>query len=157
MPAVGRFLALAALLGLAAGCKDATKPLPRTFISTARINPASQAPLPDPDVVVPAQRLAQEYRKDPAAADAKYKDKVVRMEGAIHAVLLTEIPGESTVALEGYRDKDNEIPTLIQCGIMETRAGPLYDLKLKQNVTVQGRCIGSFATTVLVRDGIVVK
>jgi hypothetical protein len=141
-------LVLAGLMLLPIGCKDSRPP---------RVEPPP--PAPEPDLSVPAEQLARDYRKDPAAADARYKNKLLQVEGKIHEVFITEIPGEALVVLWGGRDKDADMPTLIQCGFVNTQPVPpatLTSLKKDQAITIRGTCIGSFATTVLIQDALVV-
>src|SRR5262249_16466277 len=47
--------------------------------------PKTETPLAKSDFTVKAEDFVTEFDKDPDAADAKYKGKVIAVEGAVHA------------------------------------------------------------------------
>ena len=103
-------------------------------------------PAPTPDVItVDAWDLYFEYSTNEIAADAKYKGKIVNVDGVVHRVD-RDILGAPYITLEtsGFG--------LIQCMFDRGYEPQLAQLEAGQYVTVQGICHGSGVTSVLIDD-----
>src|SRR5262245_22369156 len=66
-------------------------------------------------LTVSAEQLAKEYKSDPAAADKKYKGKLLVVEGKVHDHYGKEVTGEPALILWGFQEKELAVPTLVQC------------------------------------------
>ena len=99
----------------------------------------------DKPLAVSAEQLAKDYKSDPAAADKKYKGKLLLVEGKVHDLFGKEIAGEPAVVLWGFRQKELEVPTLVQCIFTKEQQEKASKLKKDDKVKLQGKCEGSLA------------
>jgi hypothetical protein len=98
-------------------------------------------------LAITAEQLAKEYNSDPAAADKKYKGKLLVVTGKVHAVY--EVAGEPSVLLRGFRKKEPEATTLVQCSFTKEQHEKAGKLKKDDEFKVRGKCegFGPVATT----------
>jgi hypothetical protein len=98
-----------------------------------------------PALSVKAEELAKDYAVDPAAADKKYKDKILEVEGKIHDQYGKEVGPEPSVVLWGYQEKPATVPQLVQCYFVPSLQEKAAALKKGDTIKLRGRCTGAFA------------
>jgi hypothetical protein len=99
---------------------------------------------PDPAIPVTADRLSEDYAKDEKAADAKYKDKWLLVEGTI-SELKDAQAGADSVILDGAGKKDGK-PLRIKAAYPADRKSDFAALKKGDKVKIKGECGGCFGT-----------
>jgi hypothetical protein len=102
---------------------------------------------PDPAIPVTADRLSEDYAKDEKAADARYKDKWLLVEGVVHELKEAK-SGADGVVLEGAGMKDGK-PLRIAAAYPADRKPDFATLKKGDKVKVKGECGGCFGTVFL--------
>jgi hypothetical protein len=102
-----------------------------------------QAPPPPVEAAVPvtAEQLAREVHSNPAAAEQKYKGKLLEVEGVVKS-LLNHIGGGTVVMLKGLDGKVEGKFVYVPCvcnfdGLSESKAAALSE---GQQVKIRGRC-----------------
>jgi hypothetical protein len=103
---------------------------------------------PDPSLPVTAAQLTRDYGRDEKAADAKYKDRYVLVEGTV--VGLREQDGVPAVLLEGH-DEKSPAPLRVAATYSAGRKDEFAALKKGNKVKVKGECAGRFLGEVSVR------
>ena len=87
-------------------------------------------------ITVTAGQLYDDYRKNVADADRKYRGKVVEVSGPVHRVDKDRF-GRLAVELDAGADG------LIRCDFPREADAQLAALKVEQKVVIRGRCVGS--------------
>jgi hypothetical protein len=118
-------LALAGVLIPAAGCARESRGVEA---------PAASADA-GPVVTLTAEQLAREYETDRAAADGKYKDRCLVLEGPVEDFDL--FPSGRVLARVAGRDSS------IRCEFVPQATARLIDLTRGQSLKFQGRCAGA--------------
>jgi len=107
--------------------------------------------LEGPATPVTAEQLAKEYKADVAKADAKYKDKVLLVDGPLSDILVN--PLEVTVLLEGLPPtKENQLGNSIMCNFKTANASDVWKLSRGQKVKIRGKLLGSSGTFTTLTD-----
>ena len=86
---------------------------------------------PDPDFKLSAPQYLVPYERDEAAADAKFRDKIIALSGVIEETRLDTLP--LFVVVRGANDDD-----LVKCVFVEESLPALDTLWKGQSATVQG-------------------
>ncbi|MBN9120738.1 MAG: hypothetical protein J0I06_16575 [Planctomycetes bacterium] len=96
--------------------------------------------LSGPAVAATGAELAQAYKEDRAAADTKYKDKVVTVEGSLEDIDLLP-DGTMQVRIVGVGDAGagGIVPRV---GVQPGEMGKVLNLSRLQTVKFKGRCVG---------------
>jgi hypothetical protein len=105
----------------------------------------------DPDkaeVKVNADALAREYATDAKAADAKYKSKVVEVEGV--AKNPTVGVGDPAVTVGEHKGPGMDLPLLVVAAFRKAEGDKVGKLTQGQKVKVRGKCLGGQGTVNLV-------
>lgn len=96
-----------------------------------------------PEITVAAVEFAKEFATDEKAATAKYKGKVVELEGLVESA--NQVVSKGAFVLTGFKkDKKTVIPTNIMCFVPATKLDAVVLLGKGQKVKV----IGKFADVV---------
>jgi hypothetical protein len=100
---------------------------------------------------ISAEQISREYVADAAAADQKYKDKLVHLEGVILQAVDTDVAGRDYLLLEG--GQSGNIPVMVRCMIAEN--DPQLSQKANwskgQRIALHGKCYG-YAVMVIFTD-----
>ncbi|MDB4286343.1 OB-fold putative lipoprotein [bacterium] len=83
------------------------------------------------DITLPASQLFDEYEADEAAADAKYLNNIIEVEGVVESVNPTD-EGGATVMIKNESDMFG-----VSCAFLKNP-----EFIPGQNVTVRGNCTG---------------
>jgi hypothetical protein len=110
---------------------------------------------PDPAIKVTTDELTEAYAKDAKAADEKYKDKWLLVEGTV-SELKPGTSGADSVILEGSGKKDGK-PIRIAAAYPADRKGDFTALKKGDKVKFKGECGGEFGGTISLSYSILVK
>jgi len=94
---------------------------------------------PDPAIKVTAQEMAAEYVADKDAAEEKYYQKQVLVEGVVAEIVENEF-GNINLQLEGAQKEDK--PLRIDCSFPESEKDGLKDVAEGQRVRIKGGCDG---------------
>jgi hypothetical protein len=146
-------LALLGVLLLVPGCgKDRpTDPLPEP---DSKIPPvAEKTPKPDaakppveppntnrPAYTVTAIGVTEEFAKNAAAAEKKYNNKLIEVEGTVSSASQNQVRQEGKVELMGFKEKpDDLIPRKVKCIVKKSLAGRVALLGKGQRVRIKGR------------------
>jgi hypothetical protein len=109
---------------------------------TMRLHHPRAAELAEEEVqAVPAAQLVRDYQADPAAADARYKDRLVEVTGIIDEVR-RDGPQSWRVVL---RAEGGAGPLSIEClfsDVDKDEADDLGQLAVGERMGVRGRCAG---------------
>ncbi len=108
---------------------------------------------PDPAIAVSAVRLTRDYAGDDKAADGRYREKVLVVEGTVFGRKDAEQSVE--VVLEGFDEK-----ALFPVRVVANAAGRKEEfagLKKGDKVKIKGECGGSFLGEVRVRGARLVR
>jgi hypothetical protein len=108
---------------------------------------------PDPSLPVTAAQLTGEYVRNEKAADAKYKDKYLVIEGTV--VELQEKDGLLAILLEGH-DEKSPAPIRVAAGYSEHRRDQFAALKKGSKVNIKGACAGRLLGVVFIRSATLV-
>lgn len=103
-----------------------------------------------PGLPVTAAELAEEYRTNAVAAEAKYDGQVLAVTGKV--VRVVRVNGSPTYTLELEADKG-----VIACGFSAQTKHPLGALARGQTATVRGQCAGRTGETITLKDCVLVK
>jgi hypothetical protein len=126
---------LLAVLQVVLGCRKAEPTNPSAPPDDKGTNPGTQRM---PELSVTSEALCKEYELDRKAAEAKYKDKWIEVEGP-----LATPPGFIFLSLKGF-EPENDNKALgygVLCDF--SRYEPkLVDLTMGQTVKVRGNCFG---------------
>jgi hypothetical protein len=90
------------------------------------------------DVTVTAVELDRDYNQNVAAADAKYKDKVVEVTGVVERVTDELRSLRTTVELTGSPDSD----ATVDCDFRSSEKASLATVQTGSTVTIRGKCVG---------------
>jgi len=100
---------------------------------------------------VDAADLYQDYKENATAADAKYNGKIIQVSGCVGSIWMEDLPDSpyinSYITLESSYVRGN-----VQCLFDKKYESQLAQMKLGDEVTVQGRCSGKGIWTVLIKD-----
>jgi hypothetical protein len=110
---------------------------------------------PDPAIRVTADQLTQDYARDAEAADRKYRDKWLLVEGIV-AELKEDRAAADRVILEGAGKKDGK-PLRISAAYPADRKKDFAALKKGDRVKIKGECGGEFAGTISFSYTVLVK
>jgi hypothetical protein len=110
---------------------------------------------PDPAIRVTADQLTQDYARDAAAADRKYRDKWLLVEGTV-AELKEDRAAADCVILEGAGKKDGK-PLRVSAAYPADRKKDFAALKKGDRVKIKGECGGEFAGTISFSYTVLVK
>jgi hypothetical protein len=102
---------------------------------------------PDPAIPVTADRLTADYARDEKAADARYRDRWLVVEGVV-SELKEAKSGADSVILEGAGMKDGK-PLRIVAAYPADRKPDFAALKKGDRVKIKGECGGCFGTVSL--------
>jgi hypothetical protein len=102
---------------------------------------------PDPALPVTAAQLTRDYVADEKAADAKYTDKYLLLEGIV--VELKEKGSVLHVILEGH-DEKSPTPVRVAAAYPADRKDEFVRLKKGDKIKIKGKCGGRFLGEVLV-------
>jgi hypothetical protein len=125
---------------LSSGCggggtsKDKTSP-----DKQAEKEAAKKAEDSGPTITISAEQLAKEFKADRAEADKKYKGRTLIVEGKMHAYYDKEVFKESSLILWGYREKEGEVPKLVQCFFTKDAQEKLETYKEKEKLAEKDR------------------
>jgi hypothetical protein len=101
---------------------------------------------------VTADQLTEAYAKDTKAADAKYKDKWLFVEG----VVLELRPGEASVILAGAGMRDGKA-LRVSASYPDNRKKDFAALKKGDTAKVKGRCEGEVLGSITLLSAGLVK
>jgi uncharacterized protein (TIGR03067 family) len=107
---------------------------------------------PDPAIAVTADQLTEAYAADTKAADAKYKDKWVFVEG----VVLELRPEEASVILAGAGKKDGKA-LRVSASYPDNRKKDFATLKKGDKAKIKGECGGEFLGSITLSSAGLVK
>jgi hypothetical protein len=110
---------------------------------------------PDPAIAVTADRLTEDYARDAKAADARYKDKWLLVEGVV-AELKDAKSGADSVIFEGAAEKDGK-KLHIKAAYPADRKPDFAALKKGDKVKIKGECAGEFLGTISLSYTVLVK
>jgi hypothetical protein len=133
-------------------------PLLLAFLAPLSCGPKNEPPAPGgsrppikppeepPPLAVSAEQLAKDYHADQAAADKKYKDKTLEVEGVVTSLVNYDLGG-AMVLLKGIHDGVDEklvvVPTA--CFFGKANSGKASTVSKGQKITVRGLCQGKHA------------
>jgi hypothetical protein len=142
-----RPFALLAVFLIAAGCSSPTSP-PSGGGGKPAPDGGGQPPGGGADLKVNGDALAKEYADDKAKADARYKGKVIEVEGVAQA---PTVQGDSaTVTLGRYQEApDKGFPNLVLATFPKPEVEKVAKLKDGQKVKVRGKCKGHLGNVIL--------
>jgi hypothetical protein len=92
-----------------------------------------------PPITISAEQLAKEFKTDAAEADKKYKGRTLIVEGKMHGYYDKEVFKESSLILWGYREKELEVPKLVQCFFTKDSQKKLETYKEKEKLEEKDR------------------
>ncbi len=114
-------------------------------------NPASNVGEPPGKFIrVTAEDLDAEFDENRAAAEAKYKNKVIEVSGKVKQIIDTD-PTEVTVELEVEGDDT------VDCDFLRKNAQQAVTLVKGQAVVIRGKCVGLVDGTVTLERCNIVK
>jgi hypothetical protein len=88
-----------------------------------------------------SEELCQAFAADPEAANEKYKERWMRVEGPLYEIMLR--PGNGVaVILHGARRTSGGLGRLVRCLPNATSRKKIYALTRGQSVKFKGRCLG---------------
>lgn len=96
-----------------------------------------------------ATALLNEYNKDEAAANIKYLDKVIEVEGTVAEIKLDPENGQASVILD-----TGDPMAAITCSFYNEEAASVKKLTVRQVTTIKGKCTGKLMDVVLNRCSI---
>jgi hypothetical protein len=102
-------------------------------------NTKDRATTEPPAFTLAAEELGKAYRTNKVAAEAKYKDKRLAVEGAVTDLDL-DPQGIVVLRLEGYQASKNDPPNQVRCLLSATQTDRALRLGRGQKVKVQGKC-----------------
>lgn len=102
-----------------------------------------------PSIIITAAKLTQEYSKDDKAANAKYENRPLVIDGVVAYL----DPSQYKVTLEGFDEKAKE-PWRVEVEMDRT---DFPSIKNGQQLTIRGQGHGSFRTIVMVTRGKLMK
>ena len=91
-----------------------------------------------PPIRITAESLTSAYAEDELAADKKYKDKPLEVNGIIEQLIVTEKGGRGILLKGG----NTRYLSSVLCSITNEQGNTFEGLKEGQRVTVAGRCEG---------------
>jgi hypothetical protein len=97
-----------------------------------------------PAMVLTAQNLINEFEEDEEAANIKYTEKVIQLDGIINDISITD--GNSVLTI-----KKNDSGSGIICQMLTEDNLNTIKLKKGQHVTVKGKCTGFLLDVMMVR------
>ncbi len=108
-----------------------------------------------PPVEAKAEELAKAYKADRAAADAKYKDKTVVVEGKLGDLMF--MPGGDVYAhLDGAPPEPGRgLGTIVRCAVAKTDVTKALNVSRGQPVKLKGKCAGYSAPFIDLTDATV--
>jgi hypothetical protein len=104
---------------------------------------------PEPTAAVPAARLTRDFVADEIAADGRYKDRALLVEGTVAGV--KEDGGARRLLLEGH-DEKSPVPVRVLVAFPEQHREQFAPLKKGDRVRLRGQCAGLLLGEVLIRD-----
>jgi hypothetical protein len=110
---------------------------------------------PDPAMPVTADWLTREYARDGQAADSRYRDKWLLVEGVV-ADLEQPKSGAECVVLEGAGTKDGK-RLRIKAAYPADRKKDFAALKKGDKIKIKGECGGEFLGTISLSYSVLVK
>jgi hypothetical protein len=105
--------------------------------------PADVRTLPD-KYELTAYTLMNDFNKDETAANKKYLDKVIAVQGKVSDVKLEPSTGQATVILDS-----GDPMAAITCSFYDDEAGSLKEIKQGQEIVVKGKCTGKLMDVIL--------
>jgi hypothetical protein len=129
-----------------------------TLLAAVSCGPKNDAPAPSgprppikppedsPPLAVTSEQLAKDYQADQAAADKKYKDKVLAVEGVVILLHNHDFGGAMVLLTgidEGFGAKRVYAPTA--CFFGKANDGKASTVSKGQKITVRGFCKGKHA------------
>jgi hypothetical protein len=103
-----------------------------------------------PPVEVTAEELAKAYKDDPAAADAKYKGRLVAVEGKLHDIMIT---GDVMVLLAGLPPEPGQpLGTKVRCLPTKAEERRVWNASRGQTIKLKGKCAGMSGPFIDVMD-----
>lgn len=127
------------------GCSEVAEPVEEAVTEVTQIEPwvppiqPTRYPLEEPDEQVTILELNRAYIGNELAADAKYKDKILRITGIV-AVIERNNDGTLSMALTSTQFSSDAV----WFSFDKKYESGLAQLTIGQSVTVQGRCVGDF-------------
>lgn len=107
------------------------------------------------DAKVEAEQIMQEYVKDLATAESKYKDKTIEFSGKI-VEMQVEDPNDLSISLETSAVSEDGFPRSVRVTLISDMADAIKSLKVGDKVTVKGIYNGFDADLVFNR-GIIIE
>ena len=115
--------------------------------------------IPETPIHITAVALASAYDKDEAAANKKYKDRVLAVTGMVSSISFKENSNGDRYMLVSLRSlaepqKEKEVPYLgdVTCMFKNPRKSSIAKLKKGQEVMIQGTCKGMTMFFVVLDD-----
>lgn len=105
--------------------------------------PADVRTLPD-KFELTAYTLMNDFNKDETAADKKYVNKVIAVQGKVSDIKLEPSTGQATVILDS-----GDPMAAITCSFYDDEAGSLKEIKQGQQIVVKGKCTGKLMDVIL--------
>jgi WD40 repeat protein len=106
---------------------------------------AAKAPEKEPALAIAAEQLTQEFQKDHEAAQKKYKDKVLEIEGVVEEVRAGK--EEVSIVLAEHKASGDKAKGSIHClfwGAEKPAGKKAASVKPKQKVKVKGKAVICF-------------
>jgi hypothetical protein len=116
---------------------------------TKEKDPAEE-PKPGKDIRVSATELLKAYLENEIAADTKYKNKMLEVNGKVARVARIK-PGKVTVEIQ------SDDGGLLLCDFLAKEGASLGSLKAGQQVIIRGKCLGNEDGVVTMENCSVVK
>jgi hypothetical protein len=119
---------------------------------------AEKTPVESPKADRPAYTMTaigitEEFVKDRVAAEKKYKDKLLEVEGTVSTASQNKVRQTGSVVLSGYKEKrDDPLPRQVVCVVKQPLAGRVGLLGKGQKVRVKGRFHNHDAVAVTLTD-----
>lgn len=113
-------------------------------------NKTGQQPEAVQTIKISATALFSEYKANEVAADEKYKNKTLEVNGIIYSIG-KDITDSMYVAL-----KTDDVIGTVQCMFPKEATQELSSLSKDQTITIRGKCDGKFGNIIL-RESVIAK
>jgi hypothetical protein len=120
-------------------------------VETVAINMSELSGTTNSSKTVTVEELLDDYKKDSAAADKKYKDKVIMLKGTVE-VSDKDKAGKPMI---GFLRPGSTQPKdgMVVCGFEKSEESIVSKVKKGDTVLLQGKVFGSIVGSVILQNG----
>lgn len=107
------------------------------------IEPDGDGTINEPPTQMSAERLGRDFADSRAAANARYRGRILDLDGLVDRVRWNAL-GKVSVILQGYSEPHGSMPVSkeINCQVLSRQEAQAIDLSRGQRVRLRGRCEG---------------